>query len=337
MGKKTGLKVITSHPFDKKQLLSHYEHMLLLRRFEEKAGQMYSTGLMGGFCHLYIGQEAVVTGISAACTADDYVITSYRCHAHALTCGIDPKHIMAELTGRSGGISKGKGGSMHMFDPSRNFFGGHGIIAAQLPLGTGLAFAIKYRNEKRICVTYTGDGAMNGGQTYEAYNMAKLWNLPVLYIVENNKYGMGTSIERASGQPEMWKRGDSFGIKGEVVNGMDLFAVHEAATRAVEYVRSGKGPFILEMETYRYRGHSMSDPAKYRDKGEVDMMRDNHDPIVRVQSVLQDEFAVNTEQLKEIDKKIKQRVAEAITFAENSPEPDESELTTDIMPTGGNN
>ena len=318
--------------FSKKELLKHYEQMLLIRRFEEKAGQMYGQGLVGGFCHLYIGQEAVVTGVNAATQPEkDYTITTYRCHGPAIASGIDPKFVMAELMGRSGGISKGKGGSMHMFDPSKNFFGGHGIVAAHVPLGTGLAFAAKYRGEDRICITYTGDGAMNGGQTYEAFNMAKLWSLPVLYVIENNQYAMGTSVARANGQTELWRRGQGFGIEGEAVDGMDFFAVYEAAKRAQEKVRKGE-PYILEMLTYRYRGHSMSDPAKYRTKEEVEEMRENKDPIANMSAVLQEDFAVTQEDLKKLDKDIKAQVEEAITFAKNSPEPDENELYTEIMP-----
>lgn len=318
--------------FSEKELLGHYENMLLLRRFEEKAGQMYGQGLIGGFCHLYIGQEAVVTGINAATQPErDYTITTYRCHATTIACGVDPKYVMAELMGRSGGISKGKGGSMHMFDPSRNFFGGHGIVAAQMPLGTGLAFAAKYRNEDRICITYTGDGAMNGGQTYESFNMASLWNLPVLYVIENNQYGMGTSVERANGQTELWRRGQGFGIDGEAVDGMDFFAVYNAVKRAEKKVRKGE-PYILEMLTYRYRGHSMSDPAKYRTKDEVEKMREERDPIANLSATLQEEYGVKQNELQKMDKAIKAQVEEAITFAKNSPEPSAEELWTDVMP-----
>ena len=332
---KKNLKVVKSshdYPFSQQELTDIYAQMLLLRRFEEKAAQMYSMGLVGGFCHLYIGQEAVAAGVRAATKPSDYTITSYRCHAHAVACGVDPKQVMAELTGRSGGISKGKGGSMHMFEPSKGFFGGHGIVAAQLPLGTGLAFAAKYRDEDRICLTYTGDGAMNGGQVYESFNMAKLWDLPVLYIIENNKYGMGTSVARANGQPDLWRRGEGFGIPGKKVDGMDFFAVYEAVKEAAAHVRGGQGPYLLEMETYRYRGHSMSDPAKYRTKEEVENMRENRDPIAHLAVVLQEDFGVTQEALKEIDKDIKKRVADAAEFAEASPEPDAAELLTDISP-----
>mgnify|MGYP006270493351 CR=1 FL=1 len=337
MAKKSNLKVVKNKKgkkpaFSKQELLKHYQDMLLLRRFEEKAGQMYGQGYMGGFCHLYIGQEAIVTGINAATNPDrDYTITTYRCHAHTIACGVDPKFVMAELMGRSGGISKGKGGSMHMFDPSKNFFGGHGIVAAQVPLGTGLAFAAKYREEDRICITYTGDGAMNGGQTYEAFNMAKLWDLPVLYIIENNQYAMGTSVARSNGQTELWRRGQGFGIEGEAVDGMDFFAVYEATKRAEAKVRKGE-PYILEMLTYRYRGHSMSDPAKYRTKDEVEDMRSNKDPIAIMSAVLQEDYGVKQDALKEMDTKIKKQVEEAIAFAKNSPEPAEDQLWTDVMP-----
>jgi pyruvate dehydrogenase E1 component alpha subunit len=316
----------------KEQLLKAYEDMLLLRRFEEKAGQMYGLGLIGGFCHLYIGQEAVVTGARAATLPTDHTITSYRCHAHAIACGIDPKAVMAELTGREGGISKGKGGSMHMFDPAKRFWGGHGIVSAQVPLGTGLAFASKYRGENSICLAYIGDGAMNGGQVYEAFNMAKLWTLPVLYIVENNKYGMGTAVERASGTPDLYRRGESFGIPGMKVDGMDFFAVRDAVAEAAEHIRSGKGPMLLEMETYRYRGHSMSDPAKYRSKEEVDNIRETKDPLTRLASFLDVQFGVKEDDFKAIDTRVKKVVNDAAAFAEASPLPPTSELLTDIMP-----
>lgn len=319
-------------PFSKEELLKVYEDMMLLRRFEERAGQMYGQGLMGGFCHLYIGQEAVVMGARKATKPQDDFITSYRCHAHALVCGIHPNHVMAELTGRLGGISRGKGGSMHMFDPSKHFWGGHGIVSAQVALGTGLAFAAKYRGEDRMCLTFIGDGAMNGGQVYESFNMAKLWDLPVLYIVENNRYGMGTSAARINGQAEFYRRGEGFGIPGKRVDGMDFFAVYEAVQEASKYIRSGKGPFILEMETYRYRGHSMSDPAKYRTKEEVEDMREQRDPIAGVGVYLRDRFGVTEEELRDIDKRVKEVVVAAATFAEESPLPDASELYTDVLP-----
>lgn len=330
---KTKLNVVkTNDPSEKEQLLKDYEQMLLLRRFEEKAAQMYGLGLIGGFCHLYIGQEAVVTGARAATNPDDYTITSYRCHAHAIACGIEPKAVMAELTGREGGISKGKGGSMHMFDPEAAFFGGHGIVGAQVSLGTGLAFASKYRGDGKVCMTYIGDGAMNQGQVYESFNMARLWNLPIIYIVENNKYGMGTSVQRASGNAELWKRGESFGIPGKLIDGMDYMAVRDAIADAADYARMGKGPMLLEMETYRYRGHSMSDPAKYRSKEEVENMRETRDPITRMASYLDSMYGVGEDAFKEIDRKVKKVVGDAASFAEASPQPGDAELYTDIMP-----
>lgn len=315
----------------KDDLLAVYEDMLLLRRFEERAAQMYTMGLIGGFCHLYIGQEAVIAGARAASRDDDDYITSYRCHAHAIASGIDPKHVMAELTGRLGGISRGKGGSMHMFEPQKHFWGGHGIVAAQVPLGAGLAFAAKYRGEDRACLTFIGDGAMNGGQVYETFNMAKLWDLPVVFIVENNRYAMGTSTVRSNGQPELWRRGESFGIPGKKVDGMDFFAVYDAIGEACDHVRSGKGPMLLEMDTYRYRGHSMSDPAKYRKKEEVEDMREKRDPILKLGLHLQEQFGVENDHLQELDKKIKKQVDEVAEFAEDSPLPDESELYTDVL------
>src|SRR3954453_19174781 len=264
-----------------KELLGHYRNMLLIRRFEERAGQMYGMGLIGGFCHLYIGQEAVVVGMQAALKEGDTILTSYPDHGHMLACGMDAKGVMAELTGRRGGYSHGKGGSMHMFSREKNFFGGHGIVGAQVPIGTGLAFAHRYREDGRISVTYLGDGAINQGQVYESFNMAALWKLPVVYVIENNRYGMGTSVSRASARTDLYQRGMAYGIPGEQVDGMDVVAVHEAAVEAVEHARAGQGPIILEMLTYRYRGHSMSDPAKYRSKEEVDRMRTEHDPIAQ--------------------------------------------------------
>lgn len=317
---------------DPKELKGYYRDMLLIRRFEEKAGQLYGMGLIGGFCHLYIGQEAVVTGMQSCITPDDCVITSYRDHGHMLACGMDPKGVMAELTGREGGYSKGKGGSMHMFSKEKNFYGGHGIVGAQIPLGTGIAFAHKYRDNKNVCLAYTGDGAMNQGQVYEAFNMAALWKLPVIYVVENNKYGMGTSVERASASgANLHDRGRAYGIPGVEVDGMDVMAVREAGLKAVEHCRAGKGPFILEMKTYRYRGHSMSDPAKYRSKDEVNRMRQQHDPIDHVKAMLIDGGYASEEDLKEIDKEIKAIVTEAADFAQTSPEPDPSQLWTDVL------
>ena len=313
------------------ELLRHYEEMLLIRRFEEKAGQMYGMGLIGGFCHLYIGQEAVVVGMQAAIGPDDNVITSYRDHGHMLACGMDAGGVMAELTGRAGGLSRGKGGSMHMFSREKNFYGGHGIVGAQVPIGAGLAFAEKYRGTKNLSLTYFGDGSANQGQVYEAFNMAALWELPAIFIIENNQYAMGTAVGRASAQTDLSKRGESFGIPGRKVDGMDVLAVKQAGDEAVEYVRSGKGPIILEMMTYRYRGHSMSDPAKYRSKDEVQKMRAEQDPIDRVRQRLMDEFSVSEENMKSIDKSVKEIVTAAAEFAQQSPEPDPAELWTDIL------
>jgi pyruvate dehydrogenase E1 component alpha subunit len=316
---------------DPAELLKYYRDMLLIRRFEEKAGQMYGMGLIGGFCHLYIGQEAVVVGMQAAITPDDAVITSYRDHGHMLACGMDAKGVMAELTGRRGGYSKGKGGSMHMFSKEKNFYGGHGIVAAQVPLGTGIAFAHKYNGKNNVCLTYLGDGAVNQGQVYESFNMAALWKLPVIYVIENNRYGMGTAIERASATTEFFKRGEAYGIPGEAVDGMSVLAVHEAGERAVAHAKAGKGPYILEMKTYRYRGHSMSDPAKYRSKEEVEKMRTQHDPIDQLAKFLVDEGHADEASLKKVDREVKDIVTVAAEFAQNSPEPDVSELYTDIL------
>ncbi len=314
----------------KKDYLKLYEDMLLIRRFEEKAGQLYGMGLIGGFCHLYIGQEAVVVGMQDCITPKDAVITSYRDHAHMLACGMDPKGIMAELTGRIGGFSKGKGGSMHMFSIEKNFWGGHGIVGAQVPLGTGIAFAYKYRGENNLCLSYLGDGAVNQGQVYESFNMASLWKLPVIYIIENNEYGMGTSVKRASSTTDLYKRGEGFGIPGKQVNGMDVMAVREAGQEAVDYVKSGKGPFVLEMKTYRYRGHSMSDPAKYRPKEEVDDYKEHRDPIEGLKHKLITERIVKEDDFKDIEKRVKDIVNEAAEFAKESPLPPESELWTDV-------
>ena len=312
------------------ELLAYYREMLLIRRFEEKAGQMYGMGLIGGFCHLYIGQEAVVVGMQAAATPEDAVVTSYRDHGHMLACGMESRGVMAELTGRRGGYSKGKGGSMHMFSREKGFFGGHGIVGAQVPLGTGIAFAKQYSGEDSVALTYLGDGAVNQGQVYEAFNMAALWKLPVVYVIENNKYGMGTSIERASARTDLYQRGQAYGIPGDQVNGMDVLAVKAAAEKALAHARGGKGPYILEMMTYRYRGHSMSDPAKYRSKEEVQKVRQEQDPIEGLKARLLEQGVTDDAGLKEIDKEIKAIVSEAAEFAQNSPEPDPSELTTDV-------
>jgi pyruvate dehydrogenase E1 component alpha subunit len=312
------------------ELLKLYRDMLLIRRFEERAGQLYGMGLIGGFCHLYIGQEAVAVGVQSIKQPGDQVITGYRDHGHMLACGMDPREVMAELTGRSGGSSKGKGGSMHMFSMAADFYGGHGIVGAQVPIGTGLAFSNRYRKNGKVSFTYFGDGAANQGQIYESFNMAELWSLPVVYIIENNQYAMGTSIERASSETHLYKRGASFKIPGEEVDGMDVLAVQEAASRAAAHARSGKGPYILEMKTYRYRGHSMSDPAKYRTREEVDEIRKTRDPIDHVEELLESKGWADEAALKAIDAEVKRIVADAADFARTSPEPDPAELYTDV-------
>jgi pyruvate dehydrogenase E1 component alpha subunit len=313
------------------ELLKFYEQMLLIRRFEEKAGQLYGLGLIGGFCHLYIGQEAVAVGLQSALEAGkDSVITGYRDHGHMLAYGIDPKVIMAELTGRAAGISRGKGGSMHMFSTDHKFYGGHGIVGAQVPLGAGLAFGHKYSEDGGLCMAYFGDGASNQGQVYEAFNMAALWNLPVIFVVENNGYAMGTAVKRGSAETHFYRRGTAFRIPGMDVNGMDVLEVRAAAEVAVRHVREGNGPVLMELHTYRYRGHSMSDPAKYRTREEVQEMREKHDPIDAVKAELASR-GVAEERIKEIDKQIRGIVNEAADFAENSPEPDMPELYTDVL------
>ncbi|RCW24875.1 pyruvate dehydrogenase E1 component alpha subunit [Ciceribacter lividus] len=317
--------------FDRQSELDAYREMLLIRRFEEKAGQLYGMGFIGGFCHLYIGQEAVVVGVQMVLKEGDQVITGYRDHGHMLACGMSARGVMAELTGRRGGLSKGKGGSMHMFSKEKNFYGGHGIVGAQVSLGTGLAFANKYRENGNISVAYFGDGAANQGQVYESFNMAQLWKLPVIYVIENNRYAMGTAVSRASAQTDFSQRGVSFGIPGIQVDGMDVRAVKAAAEQAAAYVRSGKGPVILEMLTYRYRGHSMSDPAKYRSKDEVQKMRSEHDPIEQVKNRLMEKGWASEDELKAIDKDVRDIVADSADFAQSDPEPDVSELYTDIL------
>ena len=312
-------------------LLDYYRQMLLIRRFEERAGQLYGMGLIGGFCHLYIGQEAVVVGLQAAITADDCVITGYRDHGHMLACGMDPRGVMAELTGRSGGYSKGKGGSMHMFSREKNFYGGHGIVGAWVPLGTGLAFAEKYNGTNNVVLTYFGDGAANQGQVYESFNMAELWSLPVVFVVENNQYAMGTSVTRSSAQTELYRRGESFSIQGKQVDGMDVLAVKEVGDWAVKHCRDGNGPILLEMKTYRYRGHSMSDPAKYRSREEVRRVREERDPIDHARALILEARLADEDALKEIDREVREVVAEAAAFAQESPEPDPSELHTDVL------
>jgi len=317
--------------FSQEEEMHAYREMLLIRRFEEKAGQLYGMGLIGGFCHLYIGQEAVVVGTLKVAKEGDQIITSYRDHGHMLAAGMSARGVMAELTGRQGGFSKGKGGSMHMFSKEKNFYGGHGIVGAQVPIGTGLAFANKYRGQDRVSLTFFGDGAANQGQVYESFNMASLWKLPIVYIIENNQYAMGTSVSRASAETDFSRRGLSFEIPGIVVDGMDVRAVASAAEEAISYARSGKGPIILDMQTYRYRGHSMSDPAKYRSKEEVQKVRTEQDPIDQVKKRLLEKAWASEDDLKDIDKQIRAIVSDAAEFAERDHEPDLGELYTDIL------
>ena len=314
----------------KNDLMPLYRKMLLIRRFEEKAGQLYGMGLIGGFCHLYIGQEAVVVGLEAAAGEGDKRVTSYRDHGHMLACGMDANGVMAELTGRSGGYSKGKGGSMHMFSKEKHFYGGHGIVGAQVPIGAGLAFADKYKGNDNVTFTYFGDGAANQGQVYETFNMAALWDLPVIFVIENNQYAMGTSQQRSTSSAEIYERGHAFGIPGEAVDGMDVLAVKAAGQTAVKHCRSGKGPYILEIKTYRYRGHSMSDPAKYRTREEVQKIREEKDAIQHIRDLLLTEKHCSEDDLKLIDKEIKEIVNKSADFAKESPEPASEELWTDI-------
>ena len=321
---------LTNSGFTTDEELHAYREMLLIRRFEEKAGQLYGMGFIGGFCHLYIGQEAVVVGMQMAQKEGDQVITSYRDHGHMLACGMDPKGVMAELTGRRGGLSKGKGGSMHMFSREKQFFGGHGIVGAQVPLGAGLAFADKYKGNDNVTFAYFGDGAANQGQVYETYNMAELWKLPVIFVIENNQYAMGTSLARSTKSSSLFGRGLAYGIPGEQVDGMDVLAVKAAGEKAVAHCRAGNGPYILEMMTYRYRGHSMSDPAKYRTREEVQKMRDEKDAIEHVRDLLLTGGHATDDDLKAIDKDIKAIITEAADFAKDSPEPALAELWTDI-------
>lgn len=316
------------------RLMQMYRDMLQIRRFEEKAGQLYGMGLIGGFCHLYIGQEAVVVGMQSALEDGDSVVTAYRDHGHMLATGMDPKGVMAELTGRQDGYSHGKGGSMHMFSTHKHFYGGHGIVGASTPIGTGIAFANQYQENGKISLTYFGDGAANQGQVYESFNMAALWKLPTIFIIENNEYGMGTSTSRASSNTEFFRRGEAFGIPGKQVNGMDVLEVARAAEEAVAYVRGGNGPLLLEMKTYRYRGHSMSDPAKYRTKEELNTYKEQKDPINSLKDWMVAEDIASEDQLKQIDKEIKSVIGDAAEFAKNSPEPDSSELWTDVLVEG---
>ena len=314
----------------KDDLLRAYHDMLLIRRFEEKAGQLYGMGLIGGFCHLYIGQEAVVVGIQAALKPGDEVVTSYRDHGHMLATGMEARGVMAELTGRATGYSRGKGGSMHMFSKAKGFYGGHGIVGAQVSIGTGLGFANWYRGNDNVSVTYFGEGASNQGQVYESFNLAALMKLPVVFVIENNRYGMGTSVERASASKDLSKNGQAFGIPGLQVDGMSVIAVKEAATQAIAHCRAGKGPFLLEMKTYRYRGHSMSDPAKYRTREEVQKMRSERDCIESVHALLTEQ-GVDEAEIKQIDDEVKAVVQDAADFAQSSPEPDPAELWTDVL------
>ena len=316
---------------DKDELLKYYRDMLLIRRFEEKAGQLYGMGQIAGFCHLYIGQEAVVVGARAGMIEGDQMITGYRDHGHMLACGMTSRGVMAELTGRSGGYSRGKGGSMHMFSTEKHFYGGHGIVGAQVPIGAGLALANKYTGNGNVSLAFFGDGASNQGQVYEAFNMAKLWDLPVVFVIENNQYAMGTSVQRSSAETELYKRGSSFEIEGLQVDGMNVLEVRDASRKAIKHARDGKGPMILEMKTYRYRGHSMSDPAKYRSRDEVTKTRSERDPIDMAKARLLDEKWVTEDELKAIDKEIKAVVADSAEFAQTSPEPDPSELYTDVL------
>ncbi len=328
-------KPINKSNTSKEELLTFYREMLLIRRFEEKAGQLYGMGLIGGFCHLYIGQEAVVVGLEATAKDGDQRITSYRDHGHMLACGMDPKGVMAELTGRAGGYSKGKGGSMHMFSAEKNFYGGHGIVGAQVPLGAGLGFANRYRGNDHVSFAYFGDGSANQGQVYETFNMASLWKLPVVFVIENNQYAMGTAMRRSTSTPDIFTRGQAFGIPGEAVDGMDVLAVKAAGEKAVAHCRAGEGPYILEMKTYRYRGHSMSDPAKYRSREEVQKVRSEKDPIDHVRDLLVQGKHATEDELKAVDKDIKAIVNESAQFAQDSPEPELAELWTDIYAEAG--
>ena len=318
-----------SNTFSNKELLGFYEKMFLIRKFEEKAGQLYGSGKIGGFCHLYIGQEAVVTGILSSIQSEDTVVTSYRDHGHILARGVDPKFVMSELTGRKDGISKGKGGSMHMFSKANRFYGGHGIVGAQVPIGVGLAFAHKYRNEKKISRVYVGDGAMSNGQVFEAFNLASLWSLPVLFIIENNRYGMGTSVNRSAAGKDLYERATVFGVKGEKINGMDFFEVSQAAIRARDFIYENSMPYVLEMDTYRYRGHSMSDPATYRTKDEVNEMKSN-DPLISMKNKLLNDFQVKEDEITDIEVNIKKQIKEVEKFSLESPQPDLNELFTEV-------
>ena len=318
-----------NNSFSNDELTQFYEKMFLIRKFEEKAGQLYGAGKIGGFCHLYIGQEAVVIGILSSVKSEDTVVTSYRDHGHILARGVDPKLVMAELTGRKDGISKGKGGSMHMFSKKNRFYGGHGIVGAQVPIGVGLGFAHKYREEKKISRVYVGDGAMSNGQVFEAFNLASLWELPVLFIIENNKYGMGTAVNRSAAGNELFERATVFGIKGEKINGMNFFDVSEAAIRAREYIYENSKPYVIEMDTYRYRGHSMSDPATYRSKDEVNDMK-SIDPLLNMKKALIDDYKIDEDKLSKIESDIKKQIKDVEKFSLESPLPELEELFTEV-------
>jgi pyruvate dehydrogenase E1 component alpha subunit len=332
---KTRTKAEAPDRSDKDELLAFHRQMLLIRRFEERAGQLYGMGLVGGFCHLYIGQEAIAVGMQTVKQQGDQIITAYRAHGHMLACGVDPKAVMSELTGREPGVSKGKGGSMHMFAPKNDFYGGHGIVGAQVSLGTGLGFSNRYRKNGKVAFVYFGDGAANQGQVYESFNMAELWRLPIVYVIENNQYAMGTSVERSSSETHLYRRGASFNIPGAEVDGMDVTAVRDAGAKAAEHARSGNGPFILEMKTYRYRGHSMSDPGKYRTREEIEEVRHTRDPIDHLQERLIAAGYADEAELKTVDAEIRRRVADAAEFARTAPEPDPSELYTDVYAESG--
>lgn len=321
----------SSFPYSKKQLLELYKTMVTIRRFEERAGALYGQGLIGGFCHLYIGQEAVITGMQAASKEGDSFITTYRDHGHMIAVGTDPKFVFAELLGRETGCSRGKGGSMHMFDLKNHFYGGHGIVGANVPIGAGIAFANKYRGNDNVCMVYFGDGAANQGQVYEAWNMASLWQLPVVFVIENNEYAMGTSTHRSAANPDFHTRGESFGIPGIQVDGMDVLKVYEASKEVYKHIREGKGPYLVEMKTYRYRGHSMSDPANYRSKQEVADVKENKDPITHLKDIMLENDIVTEEDFQKIDKKVKEEIAAAVEFAKASPQPDANELYTDVL------
>ena len=313
----------------KERYMFWFENMLLQRRFEEKAGQLYGQQKIRGFCHLYIGQEACSSGAATALTKGDKYITAYRDHGIPLALGTDPKAIMAELYGKKTGTTKGKGGSMHIFDKENGFVGGHGIVGAQIPLGAGIAFAEKYNKTGKLCICYFGDGAIRQGAFHEALNMAMTWKLPVIFVVENNGYAMGTSVARSSNVTELYTLGEAYDIPSEPVDGMSVEAIHEAVSRAAERARKGDGPTFLEFRTYRYRGHSMSDPQKYRSKEEVEEYK-HRDPIEQIRAVILDNNLATTEDLEAIDKKVKEIVAESVQFAEDSDFPDASEAYTDV-------